>query len=120
VFAFGDAGFYGSLGGTPPSSPVVNVAPSVDGAGYWMLEANGTVKSFGDAPVAQPGNASPGIAAANSPMTAMVPDISGQGFVVVDRTGQAFSFGDAPYFGDVAGTVNGYTGHVVGVAVAPG
>jgi SpoIID/LytB domain protein len=119
VFAFGDAGFYGSLGSTPPSSPVVNVAPSADGAGYWMLEANGTVKSFGDAPVAQPGNASPGIAAANSPMTAMIPDITGQGFIVVDRTGQAFSFGDAPYFGDVAGTVNGYTGHVVGVAVSP-
>jgi hypothetical protein len=52
-------------------------------------------------------------------MTAMIPDLSGGGFIVVDGAGQAFSFGDAPYFGDVAGTVNGYTGHVVGIAVSP-
>jgi SpoIID/LytB domain protein len=120
LFAFGDAGFFGSLGANPPSSPVVGVAPTPDGAGYWMLEASGTVAPFGDATSAGPAPDSPPFSLANSPMSAMIPDISGKGFVVVDQKGQAFSFGDAPYFGDVASTVNGYTGRVVGVAVTPG
>jgi SpoIID/LytB domain protein len=120
VFAFGDAGFYGSLGSNPPATPVVGVAPTPDGAGYWMLESSGTVAPFGDAPALGPAPDSPGFALANSPMSAMIPDLSGQGFVVVDQKGQAFSFGDAPYFGDVASTVTGYTGRVVGIAVTPG
>jgi SpoIID/LytB domain protein len=120
LFAFGDAAFHGSLGSTPPPTPIVGVAPSSDGGGYWMLEANGTVHAFGDAPVVTPGADSPAVALADSPMTAMTPDVTGQGFVAVDQSGQAFSFGDAPYFGDVATSVNGYSGRVVGIAATPG
>jgi SpoIID/LytB domain protein len=120
LFAFGDATFHGSLGSNPPPTPIVGVAPSADGGGYWMLEANATVHAFGDAPPVSPSASSPGIATAKSPMSAMIPDISGGGFDVVDQTGQAFSFGDAPYFGDVATTINGYSGRVVGIAVSPG
>ena len=32
----------------------------------------------------------------------------------------AFSYGDAPYFGDVASTIPGYPGRVVGIAASPG
>ncbi len=121
VFAFGDAGFFGSLGANPPATPVVGVSPTPDGGGYWMLEASGTVVAFGDAAAGlTTGADSPPFALANSPASALIPDLSGQGFVVVDQKGQAFSFGDAPYFGDVASTVNGYTGRVVGIAVTPG
>ncbi|HVB91186.1 MAG TPA: SpoIID/LytB domain-containing protein [Acidimicrobiales bacterium] len=120
LFAFGNAAFHGSLGNNPPPTPIVGVAPSADGGGYWMLEANATVHAFGDAPSVPPGGSSPGIATANSPMSAMIPDFSGGGFDVVDQTGQAFSFGDAPYFGDVATTIAGYSGRVVGIAVTPG
>ena len=120
LFAFGDAAFHGSLGNNPPPTPIVGVAPSADGGGYWMLEANATVHAFGDAPPVSPSGSSPGLATANSPMAAMIPDIGGGGFDVVDQTGQAFSFGDAPYFGDVATTINGYSGRVVGIAVSPG
>jgi SpoIID/LytB domain protein len=120
VFAFGDAKFYGSLGGDPPSSPVVGVAPTSNGAGYWMLEGDGTVVAFGDAPGSLPqSDESPPISLADSPMAAMIPDLTSQGFIVVDQSGQAFSFGDAPYFGDVASTVPGYSGRVVGIAVTP-
>jgi hypothetical protein len=99
---------------------VVGVAPTTDGAGYWMLEGDGTVVSFGDAPASLPmSDESPPISLADSPMAAMIPDLTSQGFIVVDQSGQAFSFGDAPYFGDVASTVNGYSGRVVGVAVTP-
>ena len=47
IFAFAD-GFYGSLGGHPPASPVTAIE-STGGAGYWMLTANGQVFHFGDA-----------------------------------------------------------------------
>jgi len=120
IFSFGDAGFHGSLGSDPPSTPIVGVAPTSDGGGYWMLAANGTVYNFGDAPPAGPAADSPSIVFANSPMAAMIPDVTNGGFIVVDQTGQAFSYGDAPYFGDVATTVSGYSGRVVGIAATPG
>ena len=120
LFAFGDAGFYGSLGSAPPSTPIVGVAPSPDGGGYWMLEANGTPHAFGDAPsVALSGN-SPALSTMKSPMTGLIPDFSGQGFDAVNGSGQVFAFGDAPYFGDVTTAVPGYSGHAVGIAATPG
>jgi len=42
VFSFGDAGFYGSMGAAPPSSrtPVVAIASTSDGRGYWLTTTN--------------------------------------------------------------------------------
>ncbi len=120
IFSFGDTTFYGSLGATPPSSPVVGVAPAAGGTGYWMLEANGTVKAFGSAQLLPAAASSPGIGSAKSSMTAIIPSSDGQGYSLVDSAGQAFTFGDAPYFGDVASTVAGYSGRVVGIAASPG
>ena len=120
IFSFGDATFYGSLGASPPSSPVVGVAPAAGGTGYWMLEADGTVKAFGSAQTLPPAASSPAMASARSPMTAIIPSADGQGYALVDSSGQAFTFGDAPYFGDVASAVPGYSGRVVGIAASPG
>jgi hypothetical protein len=120
IFSFGDTTFYGSLGAAPPASPVVDVAPAAGDAGYWMLEANGTVQGFGAAANVAPAADSPGIGSAKSPMTSIVPSADGQGYTLVDSSGQAFSFGDAPYFGDVASTIPGYSGRVVGIAASPG
>jgi hypothetical protein len=120
IFSYGDAHFYGSLGGSPPPASVVAVAPAAGGGGYFMLEANGTVRAFGDAPAVAANGLSPAVSSANSAMTDLVPTATGQGYVLVDGSGQAFSFGDAPYFGDVASTVSGYSGRVVGIAATPG
>ena len=61
VFAFGDAGFYGSIPGlgiAPAGStgaahrlnaPIVAIVPSTDGRGYFMVAADGGVFAFGDA-----------------------------------------------------------------------
>jgi peptidoglycan hydrolase-like amidase len=119
VFAFGDAGFVGSLGSSPPATPIVGVAPTPDNRGYWLLEADGVPHAFGDAPVVGTNGASPGLGSRSSAMTALVADATGGGFDAVDGSGQVFTYGDAPYFGDVASTVNGYTGHVVGIADRP-
>ena len=46
---FGDAGFWGSLGSAHLAKPVVGMAPSADGHGYWLAASDGGVFSFGDA-----------------------------------------------------------------------
>ncbi len=49
VFSFGDARFYGSMGGKPLVQPVVGMAATPDAGGYWLVAADGGVFSFGDA-----------------------------------------------------------------------
>src|SRR3954453_9388206 len=48
VFAFGDARFFGSMAGTRLAAPVVAVASTPDGGGYWLVAADGGVFAFGD------------------------------------------------------------------------
>ncbi len=49
VFTFGDAGFFGSLGGMPLNSPVVGLAQTRDQGGYLLAASDGGVFTFGDA-----------------------------------------------------------------------
>jgi IPT/TIG domain len=49
IFAYGDAGFYGSHGGTPLNKPVVGIAATPDGKGYWMVATDGGIFTYGDA-----------------------------------------------------------------------
>ena len=49
VFAFGDAGFYGSTGGIALNRPIVGMAATPDGGGYWLVASDGGVFAFGDA-----------------------------------------------------------------------
>jgi hypothetical protein len=59
VFNFGDAQFYGNtytlgltgLGGSHPlAAPIVGMAATPDGQGYWLVAADGGIFTFGDAP----------------------------------------------------------------------
>ena len=50
IFSFGDAAFYGSLGGAALPAPVVATTPT--GGGYWLVRSDNGVASFGDAPAA--------------------------------------------------------------------
>ena len=49
VFAFGTAGFYGSLAGVTLSAPIQGMATTFDGAGYWLVGQDGAIYAFGDA-----------------------------------------------------------------------
>ena len=49
VFAFGDAAFHGSTGALTLRSPVVGMASTPTGQGYWLVAADGGVFAFGDA-----------------------------------------------------------------------
>jgi len=49
LFAFGDAAFYGSMGGKPLNQPIVGIAATPDGGGYWEVASDGGLFAFGDA-----------------------------------------------------------------------
>ncbi|HZU80184.1 MAG TPA: NlpC/P60 family protein, partial [Acidimicrobiales bacterium] len=54
VFNFGDAAFYGSTGATPDPDPAAHLVPTRSGAGYWIVDQNGTAYDFGNASGAPP------------------------------------------------------------------
>ena len=49
VFTFGDARFFGSTGGVRLNQPIVGMAATADGGGYWLVASDGGVFTFGDA-----------------------------------------------------------------------
>ena len=49
IFSFGDAAFYGSEGGVHLNQPIVGMASTPDGLGYWLVASDGGIFSFGDA-----------------------------------------------------------------------
>ena len=50
IFAFGDAAFFGSTGGSVLNAPIAGMTPTPDGGGYWLVASDGGVFAFGDAP----------------------------------------------------------------------
>ena len=49
MFTFGDAAFHGSLGSLQLNAPIVAIAATPSGNGYWLVGADGGVFAFGDA-----------------------------------------------------------------------
>ena len=49
IFSYGGAPFYGSTGGLHLNAPIVGMAVTPNGAGYWLLASDGGIFAFGDA-----------------------------------------------------------------------
>ena len=49
VFSYGDAHFYGSMGGKHINAPIVGMAATPDAHGYWLVGSDGGIFTFGDA-----------------------------------------------------------------------
>ena len=69
----GDATFYGSMGGKPLAKPIVGMAATPDGKGYWLVASDGGIFTFGDATF----YGSMGGLFLNAPVVAMAPTFSG-------------------------------------------
>ena len=113
IFAFGDAGFYGSTGNIRLNRPVVGMAPSSDGRGYWLVASDGGIFAFGNATF----HGSTGNIALNKPIVGMAPSGDANGYWLVASDGGIFTFGDAQFDGS-AGAVP-LQQPVVGMATAP-
>ena len=100
VFAFCGAPFYGSMGGTHLNQPIVGVAATPDGKGYWLVAADGGVFSFGDADF----HGSMGGSHLNQPMVALAANPDGTGYWTAAADGGVFAFGDAPFRGSATGS----------------
>jgi hypothetical protein len=95
IFAFGDAGFYGSASGLSPGSPIVGMASTPDGQGYWVVASDGGVFAFGDAGFhGSASGLSPG-----SPIVGVASTPDGGGYWEAASNGAVFAFGDAGFAG---------------------
>jgi hypothetical protein len=98
VNSFG-APFHGSLGGTALARPIVAMAATPSGDGYWLVGSDGGVFAFGAAGF----HGSTGALRLNQPVVALAPTPSGGGYWLVARDGGVFSFGDAAFHGSTGG-----------------
>jgi SpoIID/LytB domain protein len=95
VFSFGNAQFFGSMGGKPLNQPMVGMVGTHDAQGYWTVAADGGVFSFGDAQF----HGSTGSLRLNKPVVAMAVTPDGGGYWLVASDGGIFAFGDAGFYG---------------------
>jgi N-acetylmuramoyl-L-alanine amidase len=94
VVPFGGA----TLGPTSVSganSPVVGIAATPDGKGYWLVASDGGVFTFGDAGFF----GSEGGHQLNQPIVGMAGTPDGKGYWLVAADGGIFTFGDAAFYG---------------------
>jgi hypothetical protein len=113
VFAYGDAGFYGSTGGMVLNRPIVGMASTPDDHGYWLVASDGGVFAYGDAGF----YGSTGGTVLNRPVVGMAPTPDGGGYWLVASDGGVFAYGDAGFYGSTGGTV--LNRPIVGMAPTP-
>ncbi|MDQ1520714.1 MAG: hypothetical protein QOI55_1787 [Actinomycetota bacterium] len=113
VFAFGDAKFYGSTGGTLLARPIVGIAPTPTGNGYWLVADDGGVFSFGDAHFF----GSLGATRLAAPITAIAATPTGGGYWLAANDGGVFAFGDANFHGSTGNVA--LRSPVVGITATP-
>jgi uncharacterized protein YkwD len=90
-----DATYRGSLAATPPQAPIVGMATTPSGDGYWLVGSDGGVFTFGDARF----YGSMGGRHLNRPIVAMAATSTGRGYWLTASDGGIFSFGDARFLG---------------------
>jgi hypothetical protein len=95
------------------SSPVVGMAATPTGNGYWLTTARGAVEDFGTAAF----YGSMLDHSLNAPISHIVATPTGGGYWLVAQDGGTFSFGDAYFYGSMGGKP--LNAPVVGMAPTP-
>jgi hypothetical protein len=113
IFTFDSTGFFGSTGALTLNKPVVGMAQTPDGGGYWLVASDGGIFTFGDARFF----GSTGAIAFNRPIVGMATTPSGRGYWLVASDGGIFTFGDAVYYGSTGALRLNQP--VVGMAATP-
>jgi predicted RNA-binding protein with TRAM domain len=113
IFAFGDAGFYGSTGAISLNKAIVGMASTPDGKGYWMVASDGGIFAFGDAGF----YGSTGAISLNKAIVGMASTPDGKGYWMVASDGGIFAFGDAGFYGSTG--ADHLNKPIVGMASTP-
>ncbi len=93
--------------------PIVGMASTGDGKGYWNVASDGGIFTFGDAQF----YGSTGNIALNKPILGMAATPDGRGYWLVASDGGVFCFGDAQFYGST-GNIR-LNQPVVGMAATP-
>ena len=96
--AFGDAPYFVTTN-VVYNQPVVGMAATPDGHGYWMVASDGGIFTFGDAAF----YGSQGGHHLNQPVVGMAATPDGRGYWMVASDGGIFTFGDAAFHGSLGG-----------------
>jgi Beta-lactamase enzyme family len=113
VFNYGAAPNVGSLAGRQLDAPIVGVAATPDGGGFWLVASDGGIFSFGDAHFF----GSTGGIRLNQPIVGMAATPDGGGYWLVASDGGIFNYGDARFFGST-GAIR-LNQPIVGMAATP-
>ena len=95
------------------ASPVVGVASTPDGLGYWAVGSDGGIFAFGNAPF----EGSTGAIHLDAPIVGMAATSDGGGYWLVASDGGIFAFGDAVFLGSMGGRPLNQP--IVGMAATP-
>lgn len=110
--AFGRARSFSAPPAAHLRSPMVGLAITPHGAGYWVLAADGSVARFGNAPLER---SATGAQRVRRPV-AIEPSSDGRGYWIATADGHVKAYGDTHLYGPVSST-NGAT--VVSMAATP-
>ncbi len=95
------------------NAPIVGMAPTPDGGGYWMVGSDGGVYASGDAQF----YGSTGNLHLNKPVVGMAATPDGKGYWFVASDGGIFAYGDAQFYGST-GNLH-LNKPIVGMAATP-
>ena len=109
----GGAPFLGSTGALRLAAPIVDMAATPSGQGYWLAASDGGIFAFGDARFL----GSTGNLRLARPVVGMAATSTGQGYRLVASDGGIFAFGDARFLGSTGGIR--LAAPVVGMASTP-
>jgi len=116
IFAFGAAGYYGSLPALGVHVADIRAFTStVDGRGYSVVGADGGVYAFGDAGYY---GSVPGVGVDVTNIVGLVPTADGQGYWLVGADGGVYAFGDAGFVGSLPG-LGVHIADIVGIVSTP-
>ena len=116
ISGFGNDHFLNYLGdpsAAPLNRPIVGMAVTADGGGYWMVASDGGIFALGDAVF----YGSAGAIHLNEPIVGMAATVGGGGYWLVASDGGIFAYGDAVFGGSMGG--HPLNRPVVGMAPSP-
>ena len=105
--------YHGSLARAVLNRPIVDLAATSSGNGYWLVAADGGIFTFGDARY----HGSTGNIALNQPIVGMASTPSGNGYWLAAADGGIFTFGDARFLGSTGAIA--LASPIVGMSATP-